>query len=108
MVEIITSFLRSLERPLILLLLSHRPRYGYELIREFKKLTGRKLKPGFIYPFLHRLEKQGYIISQYVQKRKRKVRIYVLTEKGKKLLQRVQKIFRSSIKELIEYLIKKT
>ena len=108
MVEIITSFLRSLERPLILVLLSRRPRHGYELIHEFKKLTGRKLKPGFVYPFLHWLEKEGYTISQYVQKGKRKVKYYKLTEKGEKLLQRIRKSFRVSIKEFVEYLIKKT
>jgi len=100
MADVIASFLRSLERPLILLLLFRRPRHGYELIHEFKKLTGRKLKPGFVYPFLHWLEKEGYTISHYVRRGKREAKYYKLTEKGERLLQNIRKVFSVSIKEL--------
>jgi len=104
MVNIINAFIRGFEKPIILWLLSRKPRHGYEIIKEFGSITGRKLKPSIVYPFLHWLEKEGYAISKYIEKGKRKVKCYSLTEKGEKLLKNVRTFFSKSIKELIEEL----
>lgn len=99
MVKIGDVFLRGLEKPIIIWLLSRKPRHGYELITEFKKLTGRKLKPSIVYPFLHRLEMEGFASSKWMVKGRRKVRHYSLTESGEELLQKVRGIFAKPVKE---------
>ena len=48
MVEIIKSFLNGLNIVVILWLLSVKPRHGYEIIKEIKRLTGVSLNPGVI------------------------------------------------------------
>jgi PadR family transcriptional regulator PadR len=74
----------------LLLLLSERPMYGYEIKRELeKKFAGYwKPKTGTIYPALEKLEQTGLVTSQVefrdgASDRKH----YALTEKGQKELQ---------------------
>ncbi|MBS7646464.1 PadR family transcriptional regulator [Candidatus Bathyarchaeota archaeon] len=105
MVRISDAFLRSLEKPVILWLLSHKPRHGYELISEFKKLTGRTLKPSIVYPFLHRLEMEGFASSQWTLKGNRKIKHYTLTKKGEELLQKMRETFTKTAKEFLVELI---
>ena len=105
MVNIINSFAHGLEKPLILWLLSHGPRHGYELIKEFRKLTGQKLKPGTVYPFLHWLEDEDFAVSEWVKRRGRNLRCYRLTEKGESMLTKLRDLFNKPIKELITDLL---
>jgi DNA-binding PadR family transcriptional regulator len=105
MVKVNDAFLRGLERPVMLWLLSRKPRHGYELILEFKRLTGRKLKPAMVYPFLRKLEKGGFAVSEWVKKGKRKLRYYSLTKRGEGLLRKVRGIFSNSLKEVLMDLI---
>jgi len=101
MVRVVKAFLQGLNRPIILWLLSRRPMHGYEIIKEFKRLTGRRLKPSIVYPFLHWLEREGFAISEWVTIGKRKVRCYSLTQKGRGLLRRVRRLLRKSINEIL-------
>lgn len=52
----------------ILALLSEGRRYGFEIIEELKARTGGylDLKEGTLYPALHRMEKQGLLVSEWV------------------------------------------
>ena len=52
----------------ILALLAEGRRYGFEIIEELKGRTGGylDLKEGTLYPALHRMEKQGLLVSQWV------------------------------------------
>lgn len=54
----------------ILALLSEGRRYGFEIIEELKGKTGGylDLKEGTLYPALHRMEKQGLLVSEWVLK----------------------------------------
>lgn len=99
MVKIGEMFLRGLEKPIMLWLLSHKPRHGYELIVEFKRLTGRELKPSIVYPFLHKLETEGFASSQWIVKDRRKVRHYSLTKRGEELLRKVREMFARPVRE---------
>lgn len=105
MVKVNEAFLRGLERPVMLWLLSRKPRHGYELILEFKRLTGRKLKPAMVYPFLRKLEKGGFAVGEWVEKGKRRLRYYSLTKRGERLLRNVQGMFNKSLKEVLMDLI---
>lgn len=105
MVRVVESFLQGLDKPIILWLLSRGPRHGYELIKELKRITGHKLKPSRVYPFLHGLEEEGFAVSKWVEDGGRRIRYYSLTTKGKKLLRRVRDFFNEPIKEVIKDLI---
>jgi DNA-binding PadR family transcriptional regulator len=107
MMKISDGFLRGLEKPIILWLLFHKPRHGYEIIVEFKRLTGRKLKPSIVYPFLHKLEMEGFASGKWVLKGKRRIRHYSLTKSGEELLQKVREIFTRPIKEIFLDLVDK-
>ncbi|WP_027003378.1 PadR family transcriptional regulator [Hugenholtzia roseola] len=70
---------------IILRLLEERGRmYGYELTQCVKELTGGKilLKEGSLYPALHKLEAEGYIVSESVFIGKRVRKYYTLTPVG--------------------------
>jgi DNA-binding PadR family transcriptional regulator len=71
--------------PVILQLLSEREMYGYEIIRVVNERTNGALawREGTLYPWLHRLEGEGLITSQWVEAptgRQRKY--YAITRAG--------------------------
>lgn len=69
----------------LLLLLSERPMFGYEIIRELeKRFSGFwKPKPGTIYPALEKLEQEGLLTSRVEFREEGPDRIhYALTQKG--------------------------
>lgn len=57
---------------LVLTLLSERPMYGYELVKEMGSRSDHELqmKEGTLYPSLHKLERQGYISSYWEKQEK--------------------------------------
>jgi PadR family transcriptional regulator PadR len=75
--------------------------HGYNLIKEFKQITGRRLKPAVIYPFLHTLEEKGYIVGTWMVRGKRKIKSYEVTQKGRVLLRSVKSHFKLPIKRII-------
>lgn len=99
--NLVEGFIRGLSKPLILWLLYIRPMHGYDLMKEFRKLTGRKLKPAAVYPFLHSLERRGYLIGTWVTKGKRRIKSYTVTKKGEKLLGTVRIFFRLPFRKMI-------
>jgi Transcriptional regulator PadR-like family. len=58
-----------------------------------------------VYPFLHRLEIEGFARSQLLVKGGRKIRHYTLTKKGKELLKKVRKTFTKPLREFLMELI---
>jgi DNA-binding PadR family transcriptional regulator len=75
--------------PLILSLLSRGESYGYELIREVKRLSGDKIKwtDGMIYPVLRRMEDNGWIKSHWVEiENGRKRNYYSIKQDGHQAL----------------------
>ena len=106
MIKIYGMLIRGLEPLVILWLLAQTPHHGYGLILEFKKLTGKKLKPSVIYPFLHRLEREGFAFCKVSRKGGRKVKYYSLTNKGMRLFKRVRDKFNKSFREVILELVR--
>lgn len=99
--------MRGFDRLLVLWLLLAKPRSGYGLIKEVKNLTGQRLKPGLVYPFLRALERGGYIAGSWVTRGRRPVKYYSITEKGKRLLDGVRDLFRMPIRQIIVDLLRK-
>ncbi len=77
----------------ILSVLSSGKKYGFQIIKELREASSGyyNLKEGTLYPALHRLEKRGYLKSEWVtQERGMPRKYYALTEKGIKALQEVK------------------
>ena len=105
MVDAIQAFQRGLDRPLILWLISKEPMHGYEITKEVKRLTGRKLTPATLYPLLNRLETDGFLVSELIDKGKRQLRCYRLTERGNNLLVNVSGLFKLPVRRVIADLL---
>ncbi len=76
-------------KPLILSILKEGKNYGYNITQRVKELSGGLLEwsDGMLYPVLHRLERDGFITSEWIitdSDRRRKY--YSITESGKKEL----------------------
>lgn len=81
-------------KPMILSILLKGENYGYQIIQKVKDVSGGKLEwsDGMLYPVLHRLEKDGYIRSQWrISDGGRLRKYYKLTEKGRKELEKERK-----------------
>ena len=75
--------------PLILALLSKGESYGYAIIQEIRKLSQNEMEwtDGMLYPVLHRMERNGWIKSRWVESEKRRKRKYYSIKKdGQKAL----------------------
>jgi PadR family transcriptional regulator PadR len=74
---------------LILKTLSWGPRHGYAVVRWIQEVTGDVLvvEEGSLYPALHRLERKGWIASEWgVSENNRRARFYSLTPAGRQQL----------------------
>ncbi|WP_417664744.1 PadR family transcriptional regulator [Pseudidiomarina donghaiensis] len=75
--------------PLVLGVIAEGETYGYEIVKRVEELSGGELQwtDGMLYPLLHRLEKQGYLLSRWrVGDSNRKRKYYAITEEGRKTL----------------------
>ncbi len=77
-------------KPIILSILLNGKNYGYQIIQRVKKISGGTLEwsDGMLYPVLHRLEKDGYISSQWIRSEEGRYRkYYSLTDLGREELE---------------------
>jgi DNA-binding PadR family transcriptional regulator len=99
----------------VLILLSKKPYYGYEIMKEIKERTMGFWRPtaGGIYPILQDLEKSGYIEGEWSFQKKRKRKTYRISEEGKQVLKRalakenqifnsVSALFQEYMKDVLE------
>jgi len=74
---------------LILQTLQWGPQHGYGIVQALRPNSGEVLQveTGSLYPALHRLEKQGWVRSEWKQtESKQRARYYRITARGKKQL----------------------
>jgi len=74
---------------LILSLVEARPLHGYEISKLIERRSGGTVRfhAASLYPLLYRLERQGWIHGQWVEKSgQRRRRYYRLTRQGRKVL----------------------
>jgi transcriptional regulator len=85
---------------LILSLLEHEARHGYELSKLIASRSRGvvKLHVASLYPLLYRLEKRGWIEGRWVEKpRTRRRRYYKLTATGRRVLARQRRGWRDFV-----------
>jgi len=89
----VTPFDRELKKGsaelLILSLIEHRPRHGYEISKLIDERSQGMLRfnVASFYPLLYRIENRGLISGRWVEKAgQRRRRYYQLTAQGKKVL----------------------
>ena len=74
---------------LLLKLLSQKDMYGYEIIQEIRERSSElfSLKAGTLYPLLHLLEREGYLVTYDGLADRGAVRKYYrITEEGRRAL----------------------
>jgi DNA-binding PadR family transcriptional regulator len=77
-------------KPMILTILLNGENYGYQIIQSVKRISGGKLEwsDGMLYPVLHRLEKDGFIRSEWIiSEEGRRRKYYSITDLGRKELE---------------------
>ncbi len=75
--------------PLVLSILSKGESYGYDIIQQVHLLSEGTIKwtDGMLYPLLHKMEKRGFINSEWkAAENGRRRKYYRITNKGKKQL----------------------
>ncbi|MDG5790009.1 PadR family transcriptional regulator [Evansella sp. AB-P1] len=70
----------------ILLLVSKKAMYGYEITKELQKVNGLQLANGSIYPILRRLTMNGWIESYQEDHGGRSRKYYFTTKEGNQIL----------------------
>ncbi|MEM2815841.1 MAG: PadR family transcriptional regulator [Candidatus Bathyarchaeia archaeon] len=103
--ELVKTAIRGFGRTIILWLLSRKSMSGYSIIKELKRLTGLNLAPGVVYPLLYDLERKGLIEGRWIEKGRRRIKLYAITEAGKSLLSRVRCLLEMPVKEVLKDLI---
>ena len=76
--------------------------YGVEMIEELRR-HGYNISPGTLYPILHSLEKEGFLVSESKNVDGKVRRYYRITKKGEKILREAKR----KIKELIDEVMEK-
>ncbi len=80
---------------------SKEPISGVEIAEELAR-HGYSVSPGTLYPTLHRLEKDGYLLSSSKVVNGRVRRFYQATAEGKLVLEQSKKKIRELVTEVIE------
>jgi DNA-binding PadR family transcriptional regulator len=88
--ELTQEMIKGTVVPVVLRLLAERAMYGYEIIKVVNERTGNALqwKEGTLYPWLHRLERDGLVRGEWdTAESGRQRKYYRLTRKGSAALQ---------------------
>ena len=86
-----TELLKGTLDLLILRTLELEPRHGIRIAERIEQITGGtfQVKPGSLFPALHRLEQEGFIRGGWVLSAEgRRVKAYSLTPEGRRQLTR--------------------
>jgi PadR family transcriptional regulator, regulatory protein PadR len=103
--QILKATIRGFNRAIILWLVSNKPMSGYAVVKEMERLTGQKFHQGTVYPLLYELEKKGLIASKWTHRGDVRIKNYMVSENGLKLLSHLREVFQLPIKEAMEDLI---
>jgi transcriptional regulator len=87
---------------LILSLLAKRPMYGYEISQQLEQRSDGyfEMKEGLLYPALHRMQKEGWLSSEWHEVDGRRRKYYYLTPSGNEVLGEQAKEWKTFLKAL--------
>ncbi|MEM6505905.1 MAG: helix-turn-helix transcriptional regulator [Planctomycetota bacterium] len=85
---------------LVLSVLADGPIHGYAIQRQLQHTLGKTLPAGSLYPLLHRLASESWIISREATHRGRPRRVYELTAEGRRHLRRSAANWQAMIAQL--------
>jgi PadR family transcriptional regulator len=77
-------------RPLVLSILGEGESYGYAIIQRVRELSAEQIEwtEGMLYPVLHRLEREGLIVSEWKEAATgRERKYYRLNQRGRRMLE---------------------
>lgn len=100
------TLIAASSQPLILSILANGESYGYEIIQRLNAMSGGEMEwpEATLYPVLKRLERDGYIQSQWRMSDKGRPRkYYEITDSGLEALQKERKHW-SNINRIISQL----
>lgn len=88
----------------VLYILSQEPSNGNDISNKIGYKTEGMWNPstGGIYPLLKRFEKEGFIVGQWDDPKKKNQRIYTLTEKGIKEFDEKKELLKVKMQEALE------
>ncbi len=81
-----TKLAKGLLDMIVLQILDQEPMHGYQLIGKIRKNFGVNFGASTIYPFLERLEKKGYLKSEWNLNAQRPQKVFSLTNDGRAML----------------------
>ncbi|MEM2250145.1 MAG: PadR family transcriptional regulator [Candidatus Bathyarchaeia archaeon] len=100
--ELVKSAVRGFSRVVILWLLSQKPMSGYSVTKELRRLTGWSFNSGVVYPLLYELEENKLIVGKWAKKGGRRIKYYSATKNGLMVLDRIRKLLKMPIKEVLK------
>jgi PadR family transcriptional regulator, regulatory protein PadR len=80
--------------PLVLAILAEGESYGYAILKRVRELSAGELKwtDGMLYPLLHRLDRLGYVTTEWRESQEgRRRKYYVITDHGRAALEDQQR-----------------
>jgi len=75
--------------------------YGVEMIEELRR-HGYNISPGTLYPILHSLEKEGFLVSESKNVNGKIRKYYRITRKGERILREAKMKIKELIEEIME------
>jgi len=96
------NLISDFSRFYILTILYEGPCHGYDIISKFKERIGKEVSPSLVYPFLQQLETKGLVKHTRKSVGAKEKKVFELTEKGKKLCERLFKRFSGLVSVAIE------
>ncbi len=103
--DIYKGTIRNLNRLVVLYLLNQKTYSGYEVLKEMKRIAGQDLRPGVVYPLLYELEEGKYITGNKIQKGRRQMTYYTITDRGREFFERLKKLFQLPIGPILQELL---
>lgn len=91
---------RSSIEVLVLSVLADGPQHGYAIQQQLTMTLGQTLPAGSLYPLLHRLEAETWIISNKTTHRGRPRKVYRLTAEGQRHLKHAAADWQATIAQL--------
>ena len=97
--QLVQRIVRNLLDIHILKLVETEPMWGYNIIKKMKALYGIKIRHGALYPLLNKLEANDYIRSIREIQKGRVRKTYVITQRGKQLVQAYYDVLKQQLHE---------